>query len=162
MVFGAMLSKQFKEGDALLSKGITSIKLPDDPPIALLIILCNLHNRMRKVPKAINLDLLTDVAVLVDKYRLHDAMAFLSDLWVDSLKDSLPANIGDDLYKWICVSWVFRKPAEFKKATQIAQFQAESRLDGYADLPVPDTVIGERSPKASKQDLTTYRQDRGQ
>lgn len=144
IVFRTMLSKKFEEGDALCSKGITEVALPDDHPLAFLVILHLLHSRMRSVPRAVDQDLLTEMAVLVDKYRLHDALSFHSDMWIDGLKQEIPATLGEDLYKWICVTWVFSKATEFKRATQVAQRQAVSRLDDLPiDLPIPNTVIGE-------------------
>ena len=97
---------------------------------------------MRSVPRSINQDLLTEIAVLVDKYRLHGPLGFHSNMWIDGLKDKIPASLGEDLYKWICVSWVFSKATEFKKATQVAQRQAVSKLDDLPiDLPIPNTVM---------------------
>ena len=144
VVFKAMLSKNFEEGHVLRSNGITEVALPDDHPLAFLVILHLLHSRMRSVPRSIDQDLLTEIAVLADKYRFHEALGFHSDMWIDGLKNKIPASLGEDLYKWICVSWVFSKATEFKKATQIAQRQAVSKLDDLPiDLPIPNTVIGE-------------------
>jgi hypothetical protein len=71
-VFRAMLQHgSFKEGHDL-AKGTAEVPLPDDKPAAFQILLDIIHHRFRLVPKEIDFDTATEIAILVDKYQVHE------------------------------------------------------------------------------------------
>ena len=74
-VFKAMLNGHFMEGRLLAEMGMVEVPLPDDDPTAFTILLDIIHGRGSRVPRKLNLTLLTDIAVLVDKYRLHEVVS---------------------------------------------------------------------------------------
>lgn len=68
-VFEAMLQPgRFKEEIDLDSNGKAEIPLPDDDSEPFVILLDIIHGRPRKVPRVVNLHLLSGLAVLIDKY----------------------------------------------------------------------------------------------
>lgn len=154
-VFKALFSRKFSEGGHLRTKGSIELPLPDDHSAALLILLNLVHGRIRRVPKILGLDMLTQVAVLVDKYDMGEAVTLFSEIWISEINEKIPAIMSESVVQWICISWVFDRRREFKAATRVAQNFAESTIDKYAAtaLPIPSMVIGEvPSPNSSVLD----------
>ena len=141
-VFRRMLSANYKEGLHLCSQGHAELPLPDDNPAAFLVILHLIHGQIRKVPRQIGLSMLTEMAVLVDKYELLESVEMLLDPWLQNLKSTIPLTLNNDLLPWICISWVFKKPEIYKKVTKIAQAESEGLL-GENQLPIPESVLSE-------------------
>lgn len=156
-VFKAMLQRNgFKEGCTLASTGAVEVPLPDDRPEAFITILDIIHGRTRKVPRKIELDMLTKIAVLVDKYSFHEAVEMFSDMWVARLdppwkkgRDGEKLDIFPDLIEtdilcsWLTISWVFGKADLFREATKYAQLYTTNTFGdpGHFDLPFPDPAI---------------------
>ncbi|MCJ1354863.1 MAG: hypothetical protein MMC33_004853 [Icmadophila ericetorum] len=141
--FKALFSRKFREGTALHNEGSIELSLPDDHPATLLILLNIVHGKFKKVPKALDLDMLTQMAILVDKYDLSEAVSLVSDIWISDINETIPTHMSEALVQWICISWIFKRRFEFKKATRVAQNYAESTIDKYSatSLPIPSVVI---------------------
>ncbi|KAL8919108.1 MAG: hypothetical protein Q9172_005138 [Xanthocarpia lactea] len=131
----------FKEGQELSSQGHTDLPLPDDDHAALLILLNLIHGQIRKVPRTVDLGMLTNLAILVDKYELLEATEMVMDHWIQGLESDIPLSFTNDLLPWICISWVFRKPEIFSKITRVAQLESEGLLEAN-QLPIPQSVLG--------------------
>lgn len=144
-VFEAMLSRKFREDVILRSKRTSELPLPDDDPAVLLILLNIIHGQNKEIPLEIDLCMLTQIAIVVDKYQLQMVVGILSRVWIDRLSTTIPQSVTEDLRRWIYVTWIFRCPTEFKLATQIAERQCESRIDetGEIDLPIPCSIVGQ-------------------
>lgn len=142
--FERMFHGDWGEGNTLRSIGAVEIPLKEDDPAALLILMNIIHGRTRKVPRQVDLKTLTQLAILVDYYHFHEAVEVFSDMWVDGLKERLPQTYTTDLVRWICISWVFQKPHEFRKVTRIAQRQTKSVI-AEDWLPIPDSIVGQYS-----------------
>jgi hypothetical protein len=136
-----MLQRKFNESNVLRATGSVEIPLPDDDPDAFLILLNIIHGHIRKVPLRVDLPTLTQLAILVDKYDVHEAVEMFSNIWFDNLKHEIPQTFTDDIPSWICICWVFAKPSEFKQTTRLALRQGRDELqpDG---LPIPSSVAG--------------------
>lgn len=144
-VFKAMLSRDFKESAALRSVGTLELPLPDDDPAALLILLNLMHWQTKAVPRGLKLDMLTRVAIMVDKYQLQTVMGIISGIWIDRLIHKIPQTWTEDLRRWMFISWVLQRPAEFKFATEIAEQQSVFRIDESEEiaLPIPCSIVGQ-------------------
>ena len=144
-VFKAILVGNFKESAVLRSVGTMDLPFPDDDPAALLMLLNIIHGRTKEIPLKIDLDMLTRIAIVVDKYRLRTRVEILSRIWIDRLKSSIPHHWTEDVRRWIFISWVFQSPTEFKFVTQIAARQSGSRIDesGEVALPIPCLIVGQ-------------------
>ena len=140
-VFSAMLQhSNFKEG-VELSKGPTEVPLPDDEPTSWKIILDVIHHNTRSVPQKINLQTMTNIAVLVDKYQLGDLLWLHAGIWVNDLKNTLPNLLTADWISWLCISWVFKLEKEFKHLTHIALRLGHGDIRNDRNLPIPDHVL---------------------
>ena len=107
-----------------------------------------------RVPKAVTLDALARIAVVVDRFRLQDAVEIYADRWVDALyRRGIPTTAAArrDLVLWIYVAYVFRRDAIFKEATKIAATQLTGPLPAgaLANLPLRAKIV---------QDIDSQRQ----
>lgn len=141
-VFHAMLHRKFSESNTLSLTGSVEIPMPDDDPDAFLILLNILHGRIRKVPLAVDLETLTQIATLVDKYDIMEPVELFANFWFDNLKSTIPDHYTDDIPSWICVSSMFNKGEEFERTTRLAMREARREIP-LAGLPVPPSIVGE-------------------
>ena len=143
-VFKSMLQPGFLIGDKLRSQGYAELSLPDDNPIALLVLLNLVHGRIRKVPGKIDMWMLTELAVLVDKYELLEITEMFLDSWFKNLEISIPQEFNENLLPWMCISWVFNKQEIFMQVTKIAQLESEGPIE-ECELPIPASVLSKES-----------------
>ena len=128
-VFRTMFKVKDQKSLNLNSQGYEELPLLHDNPAAFLIILYLIHGQIRKVPRKIDLWMLTELAVLVDKYELLESIEILLDYWLQNLESTIPLTFNNDLLPWIFVSWVFKKSKIFKRVTKIAQAESEGLLE---------------------------------
>ncbi|KAK6592890.1 hypothetical protein H4I96_11488 [Botrytis cinerea] len=150
-VFKAMLQwSSFKEGYSTKAHGKVEVPLPDDDPDAMRILVDIVHCHHKDVPRKVKLSLLTHLAILVDKYRLHEAVQIYSDMWISQAKKKFPSSMAEDgievCLQWLCISWVFEKARDFTSMTRIFQQESTTSLaemirDSNWDIPVPGSVI---------------------
>lgn len=140
-VFRTLFRGSFQEGVTLRTKGTVEIPLPDDHPTALLILLNIVHGHTRRVPRQVDFRMLTQIAILVDKYQCHEAVEMFTDSWCQRVAGAMPQSFTDDLMPAVCVYWVFGQPAEFKHVTQLAQTESKSAISEKV-LPIPSRIIG--------------------
>ncbi|PSN64113.1 hypothetical protein BS50DRAFT_558477 [Corynespora cassiicola Philippines] len=89
---------------------------------AFLILLNILHLRNKQVPKPIDLEMLTKIAVLVDCYRCEEAIGIFVERWIETIRAVCPPpkTYNRELIFWIFVSWIFKLPGEFTQSTAVA------------------------------------------
>jgi hypothetical protein len=141
VVFRTLLRGNFREGVALRTTGTAEIPLPDDHPAAFLILLNIVHGHARTVPRQVDLRILTQIAILVDKYQFHEAAEMFTDSWFQSLKESIYQSPSDDLVAEICIYWVFGKSSEFQEVTRVAVRESTGKIDEKR-LPIPSSIVG--------------------
>lgn len=143
-VFRTMLFEGPPESEQLVPDGRLShsVKRENIPTFELLLRV--IHGRFKSVPRTINLEILTSVAILVDEYELHEAAFFFCLTWVEYLKDSMPQRAGSDLLCWIFISWSLKRPVEFRNATRIAERESIGRVDENYEtcFTIPNKIIG--------------------
>jgi hypothetical protein len=139
-VFKYMLQVGFREGHSLKSKESTELPFPEDDAPAMLILLNLIHGKLREVPRTIDLPMLTEIAVLVDKYELLEITDIIIDSWLQSLKATIPRSFDGSLLPWLCISWVFEKPEIFKQVTKSALLESEGFIEEVC-LPIPEPVL---------------------
>jgi hypothetical protein len=143
--FDKMLGGGWLEGSTLRNDGCVEVRLQNDSekdPSAFLILLNIIHGHTRKVPRALDLKMLTRLAVLVDYYDCHEVIEVFSDIWIDGLKNALPKTYSADLVRWVWISWVFNKSEQFRDAMRIAQRQSKGAIKTYW-LPIPSLIDGQ-------------------
>lgn len=148
-VFRAMLTGNFGEGVLLRSVGGIIIRLPEDNLDAMLILINLLYGRAIPDPLEFDEEVVTEIALLVDKYDIERRYLRIADFWINAIKPYLlsdyePAKTrtrngfwGRDhqrqTYWRIAISWVLGRPEEFKTATQIAIWNCQQGMDYIGD-----------------------------
>ncbi|OTA83037.1 hypothetical protein M434DRAFT_400814 [Hypoxylon sp. CO27-5] len=133
--FKSVLQGPWKEATEIHPDNCRHIEARDWDENAMLILMQVIHGLNRKVPRSVTLEMLAKIAVLVDYYKCHEAVALWSDVWIGNLKDTVPTTINRDLVLWILVAYVFEKETLFKEATKVAVPQCRRYLPTL-DLPI--------------------------
>ncbi len=143
-VFKAMLQhNNFKEGDTLRSSGQVKVPLPDDDPTSLKILLDIVHGRVRAVPRQVTLKIMTELSVLVDKYQMLEVVELYVEVWMNTLKTSVPMFFTADLLAWLSISWVFGLADIFTQISRIAMRGSTDLFGAHeSHLPIPQPVFG--------------------
>jgi hypothetical protein len=139
-VFKATLTGGWKEGSTTAG-GCHEINAEDWDVEAMRVVLSLIHSRTSSIPRTVTLEMLSKIAVLVDYYKLHDALHFSASLWIADLRPRLPTVYGRDMMLWICVSWIFKDAAIFSIVTKIAVEQSVGSIPTIG-LPIPERVLG--------------------
>jgi len=108
---------------------------------AMLILMNVLHGHGRKVPREVTLNILVEIAVLVDYMECYEAVDVMAEIWIDKLLTNMPSTYCEDIVSWIFISWVFQQPSTFNSATKIAATQSQQRIDPLG-LPIPKRILG--------------------
>ena len=141
--FQRILSGNFNEAITLRNKGHVTITLSDDLD-AMIILLNIIHGASRKVPRQVNLGLLSKLAVLVRRFEVLETVGYFSDTWIDNFRrKGLPKLYNEKVLPLIFVFSVFDRPSEFKDMTRLAQREGNEKLDeDVRDVPISHSIIG--------------------
>ncbi|CAG8978375.1 hypothetical protein HYALB_00010394, partial [Hymenoscyphus albidus] len=149
-VFKAMLRQNFQEGNELSLNGTVTINLPEDNPAAFEILMNIIHAKNRSIPKKVTLQMLAELAILVDKYRMHESTGFLADMWIAELEEDIPHKMCEDLMLWMAITYVFRHEEHFEDVTATARYYTVGKRFRFKQgarfsesLPIPEKVIEE-------------------
>lgn len=146
-VFKALLRGSFAESSDLQSDLSPEILLHDDDPAAFWLLLYIIHGRPKQVPNKIGLETLTQIALLVDKYELHEVSEVITDGWIEQIQEEDVPDCEHDIGKvaqLLCVAWVFRNPMMFSKMTFLAMQLSVGNFACVeaAHLPITAAVLG--------------------
>ena len=141
--YSRVLKGEWKEADTFRAKGSVELKVHDIDAEALLIVMKIIHSKTRTVPRAVTLEMLAKIAVIVDLYQFHEAVEVFTDMWVAHLRSDIPKVYSRDAVLWICISWVFRLHDEFHSATRAALRYSSGPIQDMG-LPIPESVVGMR------------------
>lgn len=138
------------------SDGRTHITLsPGYDPQAVITVMDIVHGRGRKVPRTLpDVDALAKIAVVVDAFKLHDAVEVYAERWFTHLSrpggggsggwtrvgDEAVSSYGRELILWIYASYVFRQAEVFKAATRVAVLRSDGPIPSLG-LQVREGVI---------------------
>ncbi|KAL2195577.1 hypothetical protein P885DRAFT_79019 [Corynascus similis CBS 632.67] len=109
-------------------------------PSAVSIVINAIHGRGPKVPKTVDLETLTHIALFVDRFQLLDAVEVYADRWISNLERSDPNTISQDPIPWVYISHVFRQSDTFKTATKLAAAQSSGPI-ATLGLPIKEKII---------------------
>lgn len=104
-----------------------------------------IHNRTRKVPRQVNLELLARIAVIVDYYQVLEAVEVFADIWLQDSKLSSPDPSGRQLSLEVLVSWIFKDQKWFTRLFRLVVLNLRGPLPSLG-LPIPQKVIGKNTP----------------
>ncbi|KAJ8060595.1 hypothetical protein OCU04_010906 [Sclerotinia nivalis] len=109
-----------------------------------------INGKWNLVPLKIELQLFTQIAILVDKYQCSEVVRLLPLIWKKELLHTWTQS-WTNIACWICIAWQFKQDDEFLKATQLIQeqcvcsFEEILRLVTYS-LPIPIFVASKIEP----------------
>jgi hypothetical protein len=111
---------------------------------ALLTLLNIVHLKNHTVTREPSLELLTQIAVLVDYYGCVEAVDSYIGVWVASARKSspVPTKYCRELIMWLCISAVFKVEDVFKATSHVAIHQCNDGTMRTLGLPIPLEVIG--------------------
>lgn len=121
--FQKRLQSCWQEGQRLRDDRQVELPVADWDAEAFLILMNIFHGRNRSVPRALSLELLTKVSILVDYYDCPEAVELFADLWLKELETkSFPpsATRSRDAVLWVMIAHVFQRPEKLRIASKIA------------------------------------------
>lgn len=144
----------------------------DPDPEVFVLVMSIVHLRSSSIPRVVSLDMLTRVAVVVERFALHEAVGFVTQTWIEHLLKgggydgsrvesrgteaeeeqipsfaALPSEVNGDLVRWMFVATVFGLDEVLRCLENVAATGARSRLDywNFPRLPVPEGLVGTSS-----------------
>ncbi|RKL01702.1 hypothetical protein BFJ71_g5031 [Fusarium oxysporum] len=108
------------------------------------LVLKIIHGKTRDVPRNVKLDLLADIATIVDDLECHEAVAFFSTNWLFGWPVGWPSTeeLRDKpLAQLILASFVFEHASLFKTSTKMAIRHNIDFISTY-ELPIRADVSG--------------------
>ena len=152
MHFKKILLSPGKEG-VVLSSSTYTINALECNVEPMLILMNIIHGRVRSVPRSISLEMLVQIAVIVDYYDCHEVVELFADCWIRELSHSLPEEYGRDLLLWLAVSWIFSQKALFKAMTEVAVRKSKGPVQTLG-LPIPSRIVGMLIVRQDEECLT--------
>ncbi|KAK3309386.1 uncharacterized protein B0T15DRAFT_405605 [Chaetomium strumarium] len=123
------------------SDGRVHLKLAEQfDPQAVCIVMDAIHGRGSKVPKSVDVETLAQVALLVDRFHVFDAVEVYAERWISKLEDTIPRAYNRDLVLWLYISYVFRHSGIFKVVTKLAAAQSPGPIKTLG-LPIREKII---------------------
>ena len=139
--FAAQFQGNWPEARILREKGHLELSLPDEDAECWIMLLKHLHHQNdRAVRLFVDLETLTNFALLVDKHALLEGIKILGSLWIKKEEQRLPREFGKEVVSWMWISWVFQDQTLFWNMTKLAKQKSVGAIDTY-NLPIKDEVI---------------------
>ncbi|KAI1501918.1 hypothetical protein F5X99DRAFT_181922 [Biscogniauxia marginata] len=110
---------------------------------AFAIVMDIVHGRNRGVPRAVDLDTLAKIAVIVDDLQCHEAVEVFADMWIRALEPSASVaklSYSRELVLWTLVASVFHHAEIFRECTRIAIRNSTGPMPSL-ELPIRGKVI---------------------
>ena len=157
-VFKRLLKLGSTEG---VKYGRAQLRLPDDNPTALLILMNLIHGQLRKIPEKVDMDTLIEISLLVGKYELVESTGWFADRWLSELETERVEKDTTTMLSWIWVSFVFEKSSYFRSSTTIAiqNLDKEVKPDDTR-LPIPEVIFSRYLTNVDAILLSFYRRDK--
>ncbi|KAK4453508.1 hypothetical protein QBC34DRAFT_376408 [Podospora aff. communis PSN243] len=143
--FKAALTGGWAESSTVNGSGHREIAAQDWDVKAFRIVMDIVHGRTKLLPRAVSVELLCKIAVVVDYYQLRDAAHFFLRSWaglLDYYKDVATSRNGvrRNLVMWIFIAHMVENRQLFKQVTRSAGELSEGRLLSLG-LPIPEWII---------------------
>jgi len=122
----------------------SSILLEEVPVQPFKILMDVIHHRNKHVLKYLEAEILYQLCVLIDMYKMHEATVLWTNLWFQQLCDQIPQEKSASLQHWAFICYVLQEAEQFQAVTQILQRHFEEGADEYK-VPLPPAFDGESS-----------------
>ncbi|KAH8904940.1 hypothetical protein BR93DRAFT_979644 [Coniochaeta sp. PMI_546] len=138
--FKAMLAGDWSEAHTIHDDGLRHVEVEGFNPEAYKIIMNAIHGNYRGVPRQIHdLELLSQLALIVDDLDCLEAVEILCDLWLQGWWEQEDV-VNRRLILMIFISSVFRHGIIFERATYIAIMASEEPIPSLG-LPIHDHIL---------------------
>ncbi|KAL2836904.1 hypothetical protein BJX68DRAFT_274316 [Aspergillus pseudodeflectus] len=104
------------------------------------ILLQIIHCQNSKLPRALSLDTLADVARLADYYQCKDTIGILTEIWIKALPEPDTTKLSRDLMLWLWVAFFFHLGDAFSKISSAVLSLGDGPIDSL-DLPFPSELL---------------------
>lgn len=138
--FKAMIDGELTKNPISKPLSLTEVPLYGDDPEALLLLLYAIHGKFSQVRREVDVKLLTQLAILVDKYDLFEVTIFLKDHWLRSVEDTVPTAFNDNVLPWICIAFVFKQEKTLQEVSSVAMIGSSGDLNP-GDFPIEREVL---------------------
>ena len=113
----------------------------DFPLEPLTIVLKIIHGKTRDIPETVTLNLLADIASIVDYLECHDALTFFGRNWLSRYSTiDLLCFMDKTLAQLIHISFVFENASLFENVTRVA-IKSSSQVVPTYNLPMQADVL---------------------
>ncbi|EHK48748.1 hypothetical protein TRIATDRAFT_214995, partial [Trichoderma atroviride IMI 206040] len=110
------------------------------------IVMHIIHGHTRQIPEKASVDLLAQIAAIVDDLECQDSIWFFAKRWLSQMKCPDFHETSEDLMRWILISFVFEESEIFKQITNDAIRYSTDKTPTFG-LPIRPRIlenIGER------------------
>ena len=136
--FRRMLTGPWKEASE--DGDIKHLNAHDWDEKAFLALMNIIHGRNRNVPREVDLEFVTKIAVMVDYYKCREAVdLWFFDIWYNDLPR--PKGFGRDSILRLFISWVFSEDDLFETLTKTALENSKGPVSTL-ELAFPVDIIG--------------------
>ncbi|KAL7908322.1 hypothetical protein GGI35DRAFT_58403 [Trichoderma velutinum] len=137
----AVLQGPFKESTPHESDGLLHWELaPIFDPTAFETVMRIVHAQNKKLPEAVTLEQLANIAAIVDDLQCQESVDFFASLWAKKLTIKPPEEINIDLARCILISTVFGLKGLYESSTLQAILSSTGVMPVFG-LPIsPDTL----------------------
>lgn len=138
---------QCLEGLPVGGKDERTIPLSHDDFGAIQILLNIIHGWTRRVPRRMDVEVLSRVVFLIDKYEFHEAAEIFTDMWSESLRPTILQDYPQNLASCSYICWELKKTSEYFILTKKAIWEA---LYGFEDEDnrLPYWIISKKTPQS--------------
>ncbi|KAL6692277.1 hypothetical protein J3F84DRAFT_383517 [Trichoderma pleuroticola] len=136
-----VLQGPFKESTPHESDGLLHWELaPIFDPTAFETVMRIVHAQNKKLPEAVTLEQLANIAAIVDDLQCQESVDFFASLWAKKLAIQPPEEININLARCILISTVFGLQALYESSTLQAILSSTGVMPVFG-LPIsPDTL----------------------
>ncbi|WEW55739.1 hypothetical protein PRK78_001172 [Emydomyces testavorans] len=153
--FKEMVSDNRRKEPGLRDGQPLEIKITNWEPISSLILMNIIHGRTSDIPRQVTLDVLCDIALLVDHYECQEVVGIMSEMWIKQESTALPKCFLDKVVTWIWIAYVFHQEDVFKHMTQLAIQSSTVKIDAHG-LPIPERIISKSTKSSFPMDASLF------
>ncbi|KAI1274618.1 hypothetical protein F5Y07DRAFT_213182 [Xylaria sp. FL0933] len=140
--FKKMLEGPWKEAITIHEDGLRHCVLENFNEVAVAIVLRVIHGKVLGMSRNLPLELLLEVARVVDYLGCFEVMSFYTFTWVRHIESEIPTKSTVKLLHWICIAAIFRENEIFSRCTRTVMIESRTEIPSLG-LPVLAMVSDE-------------------
>ncbi|KAI1751677.1 hypothetical protein F4782DRAFT_174344 [Xylaria castorea] len=149
--FKTMMDGPWREATRIYDDGLRHWVLEEFDMYAMILVLSiihgknngvNVHGYQTAIPPTVRLDILVEIARIVDYIECHEVIRVFASNWISCLKDDIPVSYNTKLMAWICIAGVFGNDEIFQRCTRLAILKCHSGIPTLG-LPILPEISDE-------------------